>query len=600
MKDKNNSGKRFTFYNSNEFNPNSVQNILLRVFASWLFSAGLMTFTAGKADLLNAGYAAHVNILIMVLLMGAVFFFATSFVLFSKSKYFDSGFLLCSLLIYTVIVVADRDNSALLAGVLVFWAFVLYYIVKYRVKMFENIKIKDIPIKLYTSLTALLFVAFVGGYGVFRYITYSTPNFDFGIFSQMFYYMKETFLPLTTLERGTLLSHFAIHISPIYYLLLPGYLIFPCPEYLQIMQAVVIASGVIPFYLICRHYQLSNKIIICLVTAFFFFPALSSGCYYDLHENCFLVPLLMWFFYSAEKRKIPLFYLFGILTLFVKEDAFIYVIFACIYFIIGKKIYYHGTLMMILSAMYFGMALLLLYLQGYGAMVNRFDNFMAVKNGSLIDVLKTVFVNPALVISESFEIEKLLYAITMLGTLGFLPLFCKKPQQLVLLMPLILMNLMPDYTYQHSIYFQYNFGSSAFLLYLSVMNISSLKGNFKRFIALFVVAGTIAGFFCTSAGKASYFKKYFDEKETINTINMYLEDIPSDASVIADTFFIPKLSNRKEIYEKRYTDVRDVDYYIYDMRSRAEEKEKEIEELVSKGYIKAAEEKGIITILSAK
>ena len=81
---------------------------------------------------------------------------------------------------------------------------------------------------------------------------------------------------------------------------------------------------------------------------------------------------------------------------------------------------------------------------------------------------------------------------------------------------------------------------------------------------------------------------------------MYLEDIPSDASVIADTFFIPKLSNRKEIYEKRYTDVRDVDYYIYDMRSKAEEKEKEIEELISKGYIKVAEEKGILTILSAK
>ena len=405
MKEKFTTGKRFSFHNSDEFNPNSVQNIFLRVFASWLFSAGLMTFTAGTADILNAGYAAHVNIFIMILLMGAVFFFATSFVLFSKSKYFDSGFLLFSLLTYTVIVVAARDNYALLAGVLVFWAFVLYYIVKYRVKMFEGIKVKDIPLKIYTALMALLFVAFVGGYGVFRYITYSSPNFDFGIFSQMFYYMKETFLPLTTLERGTLLSHFAIHISPIYYLLLPGYLIFPCPEYLQIMQALVIASGVIPLYLICKHYLLSNKIVVCLVTAYFFFPALSSGCFYDLHENCFLVPLLLWFFYSAEKRKIPLFYLFGILTLLVKEDAFIYVIFACIYFIIGKKMYYHGALMMIFSAMYFGIALLLLYLQGYGAMVNRFDNFMAVKKGSMIEVLKTVFVNSAMVISEFFEIE---------------------------------------------------------------------------------------------------------------------------------------------------------------------------------------------------
>src|SRR5699024_7070503 len=99
------------------------------------------------------------------------------------------------------------------------------------------------------ALGAAAFVAFVGGFGVFRYLTYSAPNYDFGLFSQMFYYMKETFMPLTTSERGTLLSHFAIHVSPIFYLLLPGYLIFPNPMYLQIMQAVILASGVIPLYL---------------------------------------------------------------------------------------------------------------------------------------------------------------------------------------------------------------------------------------------------------------------------------------------------------------------------------------------------------------
>lgn len=600
--EKNKTAKRILNEKSAELKPNSIPNLLLRLLTAWLFAAGIMALTVGDASLLTVGYTSHVNILVMIMVMALIFFVVTAVVIYLKSRYFDSGFLLFSLLVYTIVVVAGRDNVTLLAGVLTFWAFILYFIVKYRVRMFETLEISDRIIKTVMTFGIILFVAFVGGFGVFRYLTYSSPNYDFGIFSQMFYYMKETFLPMTTLERGTYLSHFAIHISPIYYLLLPGYLIFPNPMYLQIMQAVILASGAIPLYLLCRHYKLSNKFTICIVIAFFFMPAVSGGCYYDLHENCFLLPLLLWLFYSAEKRKIPLFYLFGILTLFVKEDAFIYVVFACIYFIIAKKLYFHGSMLLIISVFYFGFALFLLYMQGYGAMVNRFSNFMANKNGSLLEVIKTVLVNPALVISESFETEKLLYAITMLAPLGFLPVFCKRPQQLILLMPFVLINLMPDYSYQHSIYFQYNFGVIAFLFYLVIINIKRLKGKLKKFMALFIVIGTIAGFFCTSAGFSSYFLRYFDNQDTINTINMYLDDIPSDASVISDTMFIPRLSQRDVIYERNYTDITDVDYYIYDMRSSAgrDDKLDEIEKLVDSGYVKVVDEENIIVILSAK
>lgn len=600
--EKNREGKRISQKSGVELKPNSIPNILLRILASWLFAAGIMALTVGNTTLLAASYTSRVNILVMIMVMALIFFVVTAVVIYLKSRYFDSGFLLFSLLAYTIVVVTGRDNVTLLAGVLTFWAFMLYFIVKYRLRMFETLEISDRIIKTVMAVGIILFVAFVGGFGVFRYLTYSSPNYDFGIFSQMFYYMKETFLPMTTLERGTYLSHFAIHVSPIYYILLPGYLIFQNPMYLQIMQAVILASGAIPLYLLCRHYKLSNKFTICIVIAFFFMPAVSGGCYYDIHENCFLLPLLLWLFYSAEKRKIPLFYLFGILTLLVKEDAFIYVVFACIYFIIAKKLYFHGSMLLIISVFYFGFALFLLYMQGYGAMVNRFNNFMANKNGSLLEVIKTVLVNPALVISESFETEKLLYAITMLAPLGFLPVFCKRPQQLILLMPFVLINLMPDYSYQHSIYFQYNFGVMAFLFYLVIINIKRLKGKLKKFMALFIVIGTIAGFFCTSAGFSSYFFRYFENQDTINTINMYLDDIPSDASVISDTMFIPRLSQRDVIYERNYTDVTDVDYYIYDMRSSAgrDDKLEEIEKLVDSGYVKVVDEENIIVILSAK
>ena len=101
--------------------------------------------------------------------------------------------------------------------------------------------------RIWTAVFATAFFIFVSFWTVYRVLTYRAPTFDFGIFSQMFHQMRTTGLPVTTVERDGPLSHFAVHVSPIYYLLLPFYCIYPKPVTLQVLQAAVLASAVIPF-----------------------------------------------------------------------------------------------------------------------------------------------------------------------------------------------------------------------------------------------------------------------------------------------------------------------------------------------------------------
>ena len=138
---------------------------------------------------------------------------------------------------------------------------------------------------------SVAFVLFISAWTVFRVCTFSTPTYDFGIFAQMFYSMKETGLPVTTLERDGLLSHFQVHMSPIYYLLLPFYLLVPTPATLQVLQATVITSAVIPLWKLARLHNLSpaKSMIICALLLLY--PAFSVGTGYDIHENCFLTPM---------------------------------------------------------------------------------------------------------------------------------------------------------------------------------------------------------------------------------------------------------------------------------------------------------------------
>ena len=82
------------------------------------------------------------------------------------------------------------------------------------------------PALCLTAVAALVFFLFVSLWTVCRVLTYRAPTYDLGIFSQMFHQMRTTGLPTTTLERDGLLSHFDVHVSPIYYLLLPFYFLW--------------------------------------------------------------------------------------------------------------------------------------------------------------------------------------------------------------------------------------------------------------------------------------------------------------------------------------------------------------------------------------
>ena len=417
---------------------------------------------------------------------------------------------------------------------------------------------------LITGVLALAFFVIVALWTVSRIKAFCTPNFDLGIFSQMFHYMKETGLPYTTVERDGLLSHFDVHVSPIYYLILPVYWLFPHQATLQVMQALILASSVIPLWLLCKHHGLSGlqRTLICGILLLL--PAVAGGTSYDIHENCFLLPLILWLLYAIDSRCLWLTILSGVLTLTVKEDAAVYVAVAALYLILRTALRYRREL---LKDLITGIALLLgavawfllvtnyLAQQGDGVMSYRYDNFDYDGSGSLIAVIKAVLLSPLHMLFICVSDEKPLYMMqTLLPLLG-LPLLTRKYERYLLLIPYILVNLMPEWSYQYNIYFQYNFGSTAFLIYLTVINLKDLKQQTPRLIALGLSAAISLGFFIgyIIVPKASYYPTlYSDNQAYYDAIAEKLDQIPEDASVTAHTFYGAYLSKRDVLYDLRY------------------------------------------------
>lgn len=468
------------------------------------------------------------------------------------------------------------------------------------------------------AAVAAVFFAFVSVWTVSRIYCFMAPTFDFGIFSQMFHSMKTTGLPITTVERDGALSHFAVHVSPIYYLMLPFYMVVPKPATLQVLQAAVLASAVIPMWKLGKHHNLTPAVRFGLCLLLLVYPAYSGGTSYDLHENAFLTPLLLWLFYGIDRRNGILTAVAAVLTLTVKEDAAVYVAIVALFLLLRSGLSQDrkwglvaGGGMLIGALIWFAAVTSYLSGSGDGVMTYRYDNFMYDGSDSLVTVVKAVLLCPLKAVFECVDSQKLKFIGLTMGALAFLPLMTRRYERLILLIPYLLVNLMSDYQYQFDVFFQYTYGSTACLLYLVLVNLADWKDAGIRLAALGLAVGlSISGFGAQIVPKAVSYPEYcITYGDYYDGIRAVLDKVPEDASVAATTYYTVHLSKRDILYDVRYASTEHIlscEYVVLNVTEDSSYKkfavdgkngfENLVELLKSQGYAKFAEYPGKVEI----
>ena len=411
----------------------------------------------------------------------------------------------------------------------------------------------------------ILYVVYLSIVVAYKVKTFDGSTFDIGIFSQMFHRMSTDLTAITTLERDRVLSHFAVHISPIFYLLLPFYKFLPHVETLEVLQIWVVFSAVIPLRLLLKRLNFSKSINSLIIAWFVLIPVMTTAGGYHLHENCFLVPLIIWLFYfisSEQKWKILL---VTLLLLFVKEDAFIYVVSIGLYFLFQKRFSLSSQTKkwiiladFILPVLYFALGLYLLNTYGEGGMVSRFEPYLLEGENGILSVLKNLILHPTYVFSKLLIARKLGYLFFVLAPLVFLPLVQRTWSNYLLSLPLIVINLLPDWPYQYDIGFQYSYGSQTLLFIMALLALEDLKEHKfikeKTTLAMvtvgIIMSGTLLHHFTHNwSFNIGY---YFEHKEKFDTMRYTLESLPEEASVVTEGGYTPALRNHQYLYDIFY------------------------------------------------
>jgi len=543
-----------------------LPRIIRRGLLSWL-TAVLIEYSLlpkGSRDLSAIEAVECVNSA-NILLMTGVFFALLSLIrrIGSTERTEKCGIIMTFFLLSVFSVKASFRYSFLGACVLIVLILLVYFLRGWDGSTGPYPRVKDkkrTPVIVTVILSVLAFLLLCV-WTVSRVYSFSAPTYDFGIFSQMFHSMRTVGQPLTTLERDGLMSHFAVHVSPIYYLLLPVYAIVPHPATLQVLQALIVTTSVIPLWKLGKLHGFGRWKCVLLCTTLLLYPAFSGGVGYDLHENCFLMPWILWIFYGIEKGNTALTFTTAILTLSVKEDAPVYVAVIALWLLLTtglykgeRKHFVIGLCLLLLSILWFFAATAYLKCNGEGVMSSRYRNFMSAEGGSLWSVIRCALTQPMKILYEASDPDKLRYlALTILPLLG-MPLLTRRYERYILLIPYILVNLMPDYPYQHEIFYQYSFGTTAFLFYLTVVNAGDIR--YTRWKTGVLSATTVlcaVAFAVVIIPKATYYPtKWMQQREVIRQVRQALATIPEEAAVTASTFYTVELSQRQRIYDLGY------------------------------------------------
>ena len=469
--------------------------------------------------------------------------------------------------------IAESKFSMLIWPVLVsvFMAILIGLIInRLAVEKINTVWVKRLT--LVALIGGLCYVLYLSAVMYYKVKANSVSTFDIGIFSQMFERMKTDFTQITTLERDKALSHMAVHISPIFYLILPFYMLFPYVETLEVMQVLIVFSGVIPLCLILKKLQLPKLLNPLLLALFFVTPVMTTSGGFRIHENCFLPPLILWLFYAIISQWRWRTLLFSILVLMVKEDAFIYVLSIGLYFTFQNRFIFSAKFKKWLyiscfglTILYTGLALFLLSKYGEGAMASRYGHLLLNGEQGLSKIVKNLVFNPVYVLGSLFTAKRLGYIFLVLISFSFLPLIQRRFSAYFLAIPLLAVNLLSDWFPQYDIGYQYSYGSVTLIFIMGLLAVDQLSKNKvikEKFLAALVMSSIVfsSTILYTLTHDWNFEVKYYQQQKSFfEGVQSVLNALPKKASVLSVGPYTPSLRKHEKLYDIDYHNDKKVD-----------------------------------------
>ncbi len=339
---------------------------------------------------------------------------------------------------------------------------------------FQRILISpSIQVRLAWTLLILLtlgYTLWMSDLTVLRYTSFTATAFDLGNLDQVIWNTLHGHLFQWTNQSDNYYGppiRLAQHVEPIILPLSLLYLSRSDPRTLLIFQALVLATGTLPVFLLTRRYLPTWPLFAVIIAATYLFsPALLGENLYDFHPVSLATPLILYAFLALVYRRYAWFLTACILAMACKEDIpFTMALFGVL--IIWKyKLPRLGTLLIVIGLIWFSLAFFVVMPHFLGAKNNNFWYRYAELGPTPLAAVKNILYQPWILFPYFFTLNRVYYLASLFRSTSFLALLA--PEWLLPIVFSLAINLLSADGSLYSGIYQYNATIIPFILLATI------------------------------------------------------------------------------------------------------------------------------------
>jgi len=350
-------------------------------------------------------------------------------------------------------------------------------------------------------------------------------------------------------------NRFGIHANFILLLLFPLYALVQDPSLLLVVQTLAIGFGALPLYWLARDcFREDARAALVPPILYLANPLVQDTNLYDFHPLALAMPLILFAFYFAYRRRYLLFVLFAALLALTKEDMPLIVAMLGLYvFFVQRDKGLGITVVLVALAYFFCVVQLLMPMLNRGAETTILSNRYGHLGNSVGDILVNIVRSPHLLLGSLVSATKGIYLTALLLPVLFLPLLA--PQVLLLSAPTLLINLLANNSAMHyPLQFYYSAPILAFVFLATVVALGSVKSRFApvvfRSVVVTLLFASSAVSFALSPAPYSLLSSWaeFSIPPQSANVRALAQRIPGTASLSIQNNLGPHFAHREKVY----------------------------------------------------
>jgi uncharacterized membrane protein len=374
-----------------------------------------------------------------------------------------------------------------------------------------------------------------------RHLWYKSTAFDLGIYDQVVYLLSQGLPPISTYLG---FHHMGNHAAYSVYLLALLYKIYPSIYWLFAVQAICLALGALPTWMLARQAGLTPSLSSAMAIAYLLYPVIFNVNIFDFHPEVMALPAILAAIWAARAGKTVWFCVAIVFILGCKDALSLTVAAMGVWLLVFEKRRFYGLFALVAGLGWFLIAtkwIIPTFSGAEPAAVKRY----AYLGDSVMGIAKNLVLQPGIVLGRIFSLGTLRYLALLVSPLLW-GLFPRYLTPLVSTIPVLMFNILSDAPGQRYLHNQYSLPILPFLLVAVIATLAAGQGLLRR--RRWIVLWSLVVFLVV--GKWSWFTTEY--KESIGSWRANGEAIaqipPHQGGVITDNYLGAHLSERPIVH----------------------------------------------------